>query len=418
MCVSAIESGYSQTIYLKQTNENGLYESGEKLKVVLYRTSTEVDTAQVRMQHDFSSQSQKKMIFNSDSLVIFDETVKRPTTYLFEARSKEYFASIGSIVDPLKFSPGTKRPKDLNCYWNNQKKALKQLKMQIDSNYVNIKDTYYQCFNVEINCTGPKPARGFFAKPIAAKAKSLPIVIYFHAAGVNGDWCRSKPEIAIRYAKMGKGALSFDLNAHGMLNGQPDDYYNFLDSTELKNYAQTGLENKDSIYFLGMYLRLLRTIDFLTQQPEWDGKRILVMGESQGGGQALAAAGLDERVTAVVATVPAMCDWGGTLVGRKGSWPYPFATSYNREKMLETLPYFDVAHLIKATKATLVVEIGLIDQTCPSSAIYAALNQAKTKKYLLIAPYRAHHFTQKIYQQEWNEMIDKPKNEFISDFLK
>ena len=134
----------------------------------------------------------------------------------------------------------------------------------------------------------------------------------------------------MNYAKKGKGALCFDLNAHGMLNGQPDEYYNNLDAGELKNYYVSGLESREDFYFRGMYLRLIRTIEFLTRQPEWDGKRILVIGESQGGGQALAAAGLDSRVSAVVATVPAMCDWGcaGGTPGRSlGSARLPAGTA-------------------------------------------------------------------------------------------
>lgn len=187
---------------------------------------------------------------------------------------------------------------------------------------------------MELNSTAPKPARGYFAKPENAKLCMLLIVIYFHAAGIKGNCCRSEPVNAMRYAKMGKGALCFDLNAHGMLNGQPESYYVDLEDNELKNYPQICAENKEQSYFMGMYLRLLRTIDYMTQQPEWDGKRILVLGESQGGGQSLIAAGLDKRVSAVVATVPAMCDWGGTLVGRKGSWSYLFSTANNREKCL------------------------------------------------------------------------------------
>jgi len=57
-----------------------------------------------------------------------------------------------------------------------------------------------------------------------------------------------------------------------------------------------GMESRSDFYFRGMYLRLIRTLDFLASQPEWDGKRILVIGESQGGGQALAAAGLDKEL--------------------------------------------------------------------------------------------------------------------------
>ncbi len=143
-----------------------------------------------------------------------------------------------------------------------------------------------------------------------------------------------------------------------------------------------------------------------------------MIGESQGGGQSLAAAGLDKRVTAVVATVPAMCDWGRTLIGEKGGWPNPFATRYNKNKMLKTVPYFDAAHLIKDSKSTLVVEIGLIDQTCPSSSVYAAINQAKGKKIVFAVPYREHQLKQEDYQLLWKKTVFKPKMAFIEEFLK
>ena len=203
-----------------------------------------------------------------------------------------------------------------------------------------------------------------------------------------------------------------------MLNGQPQAYYDDLDKGELKNYTTFGIGAKTDYYFRGMYLRLMRTLDFLASQPEWDGQRILVIGESQGGGQALAAAGLDKRVTAVVATVPAMCDWGGTLAGRQGGWPNPFNSGIDKEKLLESLPYFDVAHLLKDSKATLVTEIGFIDVTCPSISVYAALNQSKGEKIIFGVPYRGHHVDQKAYTEIWENTVNKPKTAFIADFLK
>jgi cephalosporin-C deacetylase len=416
VCFCSVLSG--QNIILKQTNENGIYKSGDKIRVTLFLNDKSTDSVTVKIQRNFSKETYKKLKFMGDSLDIFSETLQEPTTLVFEATSKNESASIGLIVDPEKFEPSTVRPTDFDKYWKSQKKILRTLPMNVKS--VPVKNTAvgYTCFDLEINCTGPKPVRGFLAKPVSAKPKTLPIVIYFHAAGVKGDWCKSKPEIALRYAKMGKGVLSFDLNAHGMLNGQPDQYYNHLDSFELNNYAQTGLESREEIYFKGMYLRLLRTIDFLTAQPEWDGKRIVLIGESQGGGQSLIAAGLDKRVSVVIATVPAMCDWGGTLVGRKGSWPYPFSTKYDKKKMLSALPYFDAAHVLKGSKATIVVEIGLIDQTCPSSAVYAAINQAKGKKIIFAVPYRGHHMIQPVYKEIWEKTVNKPKEDFLLEYLK
>lgn len=85
--------------------------------------------------------------------------------------------------------------------------------------------------------------------------------------------------------------------------------------------------------------------------------------------------------------------------------------------MLSTVPYFDVAHILKGSNATIVVEIGLIDQTCPSSAIYAAINQAKGKKYIITVPYRAHHMSQPIYYNVWRKDVAKFKEDFLLDYL-
>jgi cephalosporin-C deacetylase len=337
---------------------------------------------------------------------------------MVEARLKGLKQGIGMIVDPQKLKPGTKFPKDLNAYWDQEKKSLKALPLKVKLKEVENTGREVVCFDTELNCTGPKPARGYFAKPLKAPAKSLPIILLVHAAGVKGSWCHSESINAIRYAKTGKGALCLDLNAHGMLNGQPDEYYNNLELGELKDYYIQGLEDRENFYFRGMYLRLIRTLDYLTQQPEWDGKRILVIGESQGGGQALAAAGLDQRVSAMVATVPAMCDWGGTLADRKGGWPQPFERSGNKEKMKKVLPYFDTAHLLRNSKATIVVEIGLIDNTCPSTSVYAAINQAKGKKIIYAVPYREHGWPNEAQRPVWDKTVNGPKNTFIENYLK
>ena len=70
-----------------------------------------------------------------------------------------------------------------------------------------------------------------------------------------------------------------------------------------------------------MFLRLVRALDFLTSRPEWDGKHLIVIGHSQGGGQALAAGGLDPRVTLIASGVPAICDHSGRAAGRINGWP-------------------------------------------------------------------------------------------------
>lgn len=408
-----------QTLELKQSNKTGIYKKGEKIRVMAFVQNRTTDslTMVVRMNND-QIISKKSFLPKTDSVLIYEASFKKPCAIAVEARFLDQKQAIGMIVDPLKFKPGLKVPKDINKYWDTEKQLLKALQLEVKFGKNESKEYAFVCFDTEINCTGPKPARGYFAKPTKAPAKSLPIVLLVHAAGVKGSWCRSESKDALRYAKMGKGTICFDLNAHGMLNGQPDEYYNDLEAGELNDYTILGLESRENFYFRGMYLRLIRTIDFLTKLPEWDGKRILVIGESQGGGQAFAAAGLDQRVSAVVATVPALCDWGGTLVGRKGGWPQPFERPVDKEKLKKVLPYFDTAHLLQNSKATIVVEIGLIDNTCPSTSVYAAINQAKGKKIIYPVTYREHAWPTEAQHPEWYKNINMQKIAFIDNYLK
>ena len=193
-----------------------------------------------------------------------------------------------------------------------------------------------------------------------------------------------------------------------------------LEQGMLKDYYEHNAADRESYYFKGMYLRLLRAIEYLTQQPEWDGKRILVIGESQGGGQAFAAAGLDPRVSAIAVHVPAMQDLGGARKGRRSGWPHPIENHRNIDSgMLDaTLPYFDGALLIRHSKAEIYCEMGLIDTTCPPSGVWASLNGAPGKKTIRCVPFRTHSWPSGEWYKIWNEKYLQPRLQYINDYLK
>ena len=408
----------AQQIQLTQNNKTGIYKIGEQVIFTANLEGVGADSITIKVRKNYSNEIVETTRKNSGGeLIVFSEMFTKPSTVIVKVEAGETYAELGAIIEPEKFEPGTNRPEDFDQFWDNQKKELRSLPMTVKKEDT-AAEAGYACWDIELNCTGPKPARGYFAKPENADEKSLPIVLYVHAAGVKGSWCLSRADEALKYAKMGKGALAFDLNAHGMLNGQPQEYYDELEEGELKGYWAQSVESRDEYYFKGMYLRLMRTLDFLTNQPEWDGKRILVLGESQGGGQSLAAAGLDHRVSAVVATVPAMSDMINHFDDAIGGWPNPVSFDADQQAILETVPYFDTAHLLKGSKATIVAEIGLIDVTCPSYAIYAAINQAEGRKIIHAVPYRGHHLDQQQFQSEWKKNVYQSKIRFIKDFLK
>jgi cephalosporin-C deacetylase-like acetyl esterase len=142
-----------------------------------------------------------------------------------------------------------------------------------------------------------------------------------------------------------------------------------------------------------MFLRLMRAIDFLTAQPEWDGRTLIVHGSSQGGAQSIVAAGLDSRVTFFAAGVPAMCDHSGAVVERISGWPKLVPNDADGKpdpKVLEVARYYDAMNFATRARAAGIVTVGFIDTTCPPTSVYAAYNALKGKKDIFNDPPSVH----------------------------
>ncbi|MDQ8203958.1 acetylxylan esterase [Pelagicoccus sp. SDUM812003] len=427
LCATNTTAVLAQSIQLSLNNPTGVYQIGETIAITAEIADGDSLSDGERIitlrtfQNNQETTTQRTVRLHDEQIPIYETSLDHPGSIMVEASLGDAKDTIGAIVGPEQLQPGLDRPADFETFWEREKAQLATLPLDASLSPIQLPDSQIDlvAYDVEIPTPGPRPARAIFAKPARAEPKSLPIVLNLHAAGVKGDWCRAHLDEATSLARRGSGALAFDLNAHGMLNHEDESYYEALESGPLEAYWTQGIEDRNEYYFRFMYLRLLRSIEFLARQPEWDGKRILVIGESQGGGQALAASGLDSRVTAVVATVPAMCDFGGPLAKRKGGWPQPLDERPDNAQVQNAVAYFDIASILPDSHATLVVEVGLIDQACPSTSIFAAINQAKGEKNILSVPYRAHPWPEQAdRERHWDEHVLAKKEAFIDAFLK
>ncbi|MEI7732104.1 MAG: acetylxylan esterase [Verrucomicrobiota bacterium] len=281
----------------------------------------------------------------------------------------------GAAIDPRQIKASLPAPADFDEFWTVQKQKLAAIPLNASLKAEKSPVPGVECFDVSADCDGA-PLRGYLARPTGAKPKSLPTILLVHGAGVrssnlggSADWAR-------------QGFLAMDMNAHGLPNGQPDEFYQNLTNGRLKNYSQQGRESREAVYFRGMFLRLVRAIDFLTAQPEWDGRTVVVHGSSQGGWQAIAAAGLDSRVTFFAAGVPAGCDHTGVVANRVNGWPQFLAKPPAKpdSKILEAVRYYDAVNFATRIKAAGIVTVGFIDTTCPPTSVYAAYNALPGKK--------------------------------------
>ena len=68
--------------------------------------------------------------------------------------------------------------------------------------------------------------------------------------------------------------------------------------------------------------------------------------------------------------------------------------------------------------AEIYCEIGLIDTTCPPSAVWSSLNVARGKKTVTCVPYRTHGWPEGYWRPLWEQDYLKPRKDFIANYLK
>jgi cephalosporin-C deacetylase-like acetyl esterase len=268
-------------------------------------------------------------------------------------------------VAPTKLGLSTPRPADFDAFWDGRLTAqakipinpvLTPAQTDVDGVEMNI---------FQLDALGSK-AHGYVAKP--AKEGKFPAVIQLQYAGVYALNARADAQRAA------KGWLMINVDSHDKLPSDPSGGIP-------RDYQTVGNSEREKSYFLNMYLRDSRALDYLLTRPDWDGKTIVVTGGSMGGQQSLVLAGLrPEKITAVLVCVPAGADSNGDLHGRKAGYPnWPS----DKPDVMKTALYFDTVNFASRIKAPLMAGFGFIDTISPPAGVWTALNQVHGPKELL-----------------------------------
>ena len=302
-------------------------------------------------------------------------------------------ALCAAAISPETIQPSMPPPDDFDLFWDNKRKQLANIQPNPRLTKAPSPQPDIELFDVQIKSVGPDVS-GYFARPTAKEPALKPAILTLHGAGVRSA-STSGP---IAWAK--EGFIAMDINAHGIPNGRPPEHYDgqatSLSATSLKDYRFRGITNRESHYFVGMFLRIIRAIDFLTSQKDWDGQTMIVFGSSQGGAQALAAAGLDHRITFFAAGVPAMCDHTGFAANRINGWPKFLKAEPmgdDDQKIAEASRYVDCVNFAARIKSPGIVTVGFIDTVCPPTGIFAAYNAIPSQKAIYTQPTIGHAST-------------------------
>jgi cephalosporin-C deacetylase len=265
--------------------------------------------------------------------------------------------AVGAAVSSARLGLSTPRPADFDSFWDSKlaaqaKVPVNPILQPIQSDIPGIEESMFA-----LGALG-STVHGYVAKP--AKPGKFPAIIQLQYAGVY----ELRPVWAAQRAS--DGWLVVNVDAHDKLPSDPS-------GNIPKTYVTIGNTDREKSYFLNMYLRDSRALDYLLTRPDWDGKTIVLTGGSQGGQQSFALAGLrPEKITAVLVCVPAGADTNADLHGRKAGFPnWPS----DNPKAMETALYFDPVNFAARIKAPVMAGMGFIDTVSPPAGVWTALNQ-------------------------------------------
>jgi cephalosporin-C deacetylase len=267
---------------------------------------------------------------------------------------------LGAAVAPTKLQPSTPRPEDFDAFWEAKLSELAKVPVNAVLTPAESGRPGVELSTFKLDSLG-STAQGYFAKP--AKEGKFPAIVILQWAGVYA----LQKYAAVDQAR--QGWLAINVDSHDKLPSAPNGPPN--------NYGSIGTSDREKSYFLKMYLRDCRAIDFITSRPEWDGKTLVLLGTSMGGQQSLCVAGLQPKVTHLIVNEPAGCDFSGPLHGRASGYPnWPI----NNPASQKAGGYFDAVNFAPRIKATSLVSMGFIDLAAPPVGIWTAFNLIKGPK--------------------------------------
>lgn len=310
-------------------------------------------------------------------------------------------------------------PSDFDTFWAGKKSAIER--MPIEARFSPItrdshphlhgyshkslrgKDTSrVEVQDVQVSCT-PQDVSGILTMPRRRSPGSLPAVLVLHGAGV-------KPcEPGLHVEQAARGLMIYEINAHGIPNDKPEAWYRELANGELAHYEEQGRDSRERFYFLNMFLRVKRALQFLKSRPEWDGKVLVTLGGSQGAAQAYAGAYLEDGVSAVVGFSPAYGDLTGFLRGRTVSWPewlHLGPRGRVDRRILEVAPYFDGVNFLRHFDREACFCFGALDQVCFPTTNYVPVSQCPASATVILQSDTYHRISSQAESLLWDFVFE------------
>ncbi|MDR3573424.1 MAG: acetylxylan esterase [Anaerolineaceae bacterium] len=296
-------------------------------------------------------------------------------------------------LEQLKtYLPDRSEPADFDAFWQDTLAQTRRhpLEPHFEPSGYGLRTV--EAFDVTFAGYAGQPIKGWLILP-RQRTGLLPCVVEY--IGYGGG--RGFPTQWLLYPSAGYATLVMDTRGQGgsWLNGDTPDPEPDGSNPQYPGFMTRGILNPAAYYYRRLITDAVRAVETAHSHPAVDPDRIAVSGGSQGGGLSLAAAGLAPEIKACLPDVPFLCHYrrATELVDTE---PYSEIVHFlktHRDKIatvFKTLSYFDGLNFAARAAAPALFSVGLRDDTCPPSTVYAAYNYYQGPKQMRVYEFNEH----------------------------
>src|ERR671933_91069 len=294
-------------------------------------------------------------------------------------------------LDQLRsYVPPRDEPADFDSFWQQTLAEVRALPLDPQFERVDYGLATVDTFDVTFRGYAGHPIKGWLLLP-RTRTEPLPCVVEF--IGYGGG--RGFPIDWLTWSSAGYAHFVMDTRGQGSawLRGDTADPEGT--SPQFPGFMTRGIESRATYYYRRVFTDAVRAVEAAASHPAVDSSRMAASGGSQGGGIALAVAGLLPSLTAVLPDVPFLCHYR-RATEITDAHPYAEIARYcqiHRDRVddvFATLSYFDGVNFAARAQARALFSVGLMDETCPPSTVFAAYNHFAGPKEIRIWPYNHH----------------------------
>ena len=295
-------------------------------------------------------------------------------------------------VNPTQIVSAPDKQNDFDSYWAAAKQQLdavvasdEPVLTEVTEKSTSNRKVYLVEFKSIPDGTSGDPVtiRGYYCEP--TDGEKHPVLMHYQGYdsftyGPGG----TAPEVYCPSGDDNPDYAEFVLSTRGQVLNNREPYV----SNGGNPYGQDGwfkanFGNKDSYYYRGAYMDVVRAIEFMASRSTSDMDNLFAEGQSQGGAFTYAAAALSGRTfKAIAPAITFMGDFPDYF--DLASWPGNEAKEKQAElgwtdtQLYNFLSYFDTKNLATKVSCPVITSIGVQDNICPPHTNIAPYNNVTT----------------------------------------